>query len=439
MCGLLGAAIHEDADFPVELAGHVLNQLQRANQARGGDSYGLGLIEPDEKQVRLYKTVGKISEHEVSAPAWRGGLTRFMRQVAARKRIVAIGHNRKATTGANTERNAHPFLVGRPQDEEFVVGAHNGMVSTWRGYKNEWNITRNIEVDSEVIFRGLYKYRDEADPHGTALGLLVPSATMALAYMTEFNKLRFFRGDNPLSIAHRPGVLFWSSSNRHLEDVVFGLDLKIQSFTKNKRYTFDLDTWEIRSHKVQENKKLFDKFWNLRTRVGKNYKSRSKKSTSRRQTMSRSPIVRDHGRPPSVREAYDNPMVCFRDTYPDSGAGTGSSTTTDDTEELPFPDSVGGEASTILYPVRESIEDYINDGLADDPDAQVEAKILVLPDQGQAHCEVCSNEHAEEDEIIRPWQLLWYAGQGYCPVCYYYLIQSDAETRIGQRDRKVGR
>src|SRR5687768_8095589 len=109
MCGLLGLAVKKDTALTPEIAGFILSQLAYRNEGRGGDSFGVGLVDVTDKKVRLFKTVGKISDKGLFTKSWSHGVGELIDLMVAGKTVVALGHNRKATTGANSQRNAHPF------------------------------------------------------------------------------------------------------------------------------------------------------------------------------------------------------------------------------------------------------------------------------------------------------------------------------------------
>ena len=67
-------------------------------------------------------------------------------------------HHRKATTGAITIPNAHPFDIGN------VVGAHNGMITNHEELNRKYD--RKHEVDSMHIFSHLDEGRDFSDISG---------------------------------------------------------------------------------------------------------------------------------------------------------------------------------------------------------------------------------------------------------------------------------
>src|SRR3989338_7847122 len=88
MCGIAGYTGPKNG-LPI-----VLNSLRRL-EYRGYDS--AGVVFHEEKNVRVGKSVGKLSHLEHARGGARG-----------RAGSAVIGHTRWATHGAPTEKNAHP-------------------------------------------------------------------------------------------------------------------------------------------------------------------------------------------------------------------------------------------------------------------------------------------------------------------------------------------
>ena len=128
MCGLWGWRINPDAMDRLDV--HVLATLlaYRANE-RGDDSWGVDMREPDQAMVQHQASIGSI------------------RKTCRISTILAsqvMGHTRRATVGAITELNCHPFHIGK------IIGAHNGHISNWAELNKTYN--RQYEVDSQHIF-----------------------------------------------------------------------------------------------------------------------------------------------------------------------------------------------------------------------------------------------------------------------------------------------
>lgn len=433
MCGLLGFAAQEGADFPPELAGFVVNKLQLRNEVRGGDSFGLGLVEPAEGQTRLYKTVGRLSNlSDGDAPEWQGGLRRLMRVAADGDPIVAIGHNRKATVGANTERNAHPFKFGKEDRGDLVIGAHNGVVGSWREIGDEWDFYKEMQVDSEAIFRGLQKYHTEDDPDQYVIGKLVPMASMALTYMLDFETLRLFRGSNPLSVAIGDGFMFWSSKEKHLQDETFGLNLRHIKLSRNRLMRVNIPEWDFSTRKIDLDQTLRASLYTGSQRGGY-YHNHSGRGTNRRQR--RSDFVSDQGRRAAERDP-DRHLFAGESGVPRIGPTASANTSEEgDKEDQDESRAVDREDDDNSASGRDTAGVGL-DQLDSEVDAQIRPRIWALNTSEHMHdgepvgCTVCDDEYMREDETAFRWQLLWYNGEPFCPVCFYYLIQAEAEEDL---------
>lgn len=245
MCGLLGFATDGKHNLSPDLVTFILTLLMQKNDLRGGDSFGIAVVRPETPAgtvpYRLYKQVGTIAQHVRSKP-WMDAMQDVYEAVDKGERLVVIGHNRKATTGANTSRNAHPFQFGKHDRDKgaFVLGAHNGIVSNWQKYKEGWKITRDIEVDSEVIFRGM-----QQQPADKTIGQLMNNAAMALTFMEDLDSVKFFRGSNPLTLQVGQHFTFWSSEAQHLASATFGLRAGEVSFVKDSYYLLDSRTMHL--------------------------------------------------------------------------------------------------------------------------------------------------------------------------------------------------
>lgn len=232
MCGLLGFATDGKHPLSPDMVVYILTQLMRENEWRGGDSFGIAVMRPervDEPKVKTYKQVGKITDKVRDTP-WMSAMSDIYGAIQNNERVVVIGHNRKATTGANTSRNAHPFEFGKLDREngQFVLGAHNGVIPWHDKYAEAWKITRDIEVDSEVIFRGMQVLDEEK-----VLGQLEAHGGMALTYMRDDHTVKFYRGSNPLSLAVGSHFAFWSSEKKHLYNETFGLQVGVIELSAN--------------------------------------------------------------------------------------------------------------------------------------------------------------------------------------------------------------
>lgn len=125
MCGIFGWSWKRNKKPTLEQRSILAATLGYLNDSRGGDSWGF--YSPSSNQ--MFKNIGLAGE--------------YTRALAVFDDI--IGHTRKATKGAVSVENAHPFVIGQ------VVGAHNGMVYN----SDDLDKKEKFEVDSQHIFRSL--------------------------------------------------------------------------------------------------------------------------------------------------------------------------------------------------------------------------------------------------------------------------------------------
>lgn len=128
MCGIVGY-IGNQRD-----ARDVLTSGLKRLEYRGYDSAGIAVLDDNQKEVHLTRTVGKISnlEDALSKTNYNGH--------------SGIGHTRWATHGGVTESNAHPHHVG----DIYLV--HNGIIENYKDLKSKLkDYTFKSDTDTEVL------------------------------------------------------------------------------------------------------------------------------------------------------------------------------------------------------------------------------------------------------------------------------------------------
>ena len=227
MCGLFGIAAPKGQPVPGLVLPHLLGSLALLNQRRGNQSTGLALI--SKGGSRLFKRAVK-AEEAIEQRGWQGMMKAIRNRAVAQDGFIVLGHTRLATCGDTTDRNAHPFHVKRQDNKPFVIGAHNGSITAWKYLANKYKLGDDIEVDSEVIFRGLQENDD-----GEWLGGLTQRSGIATTYVKEQrNILSVFRGMGAqISMASIPelNLLMWSSNEDHLNFAAHGFE----------HFCFDID------------------------------------------------------------------------------------------------------------------------------------------------------------------------------------------------------
>lgn len=131
MCGIVGYVGSRDA-CPILISG--LKRLEY----RGYDSAGMLLAKPGDKELRVYKAIGKVQNLEDAAAC---------RDVTG---SMGIAHTRWATHGAPSEVNAHPHLS---QSGRIAI-VHNGIIENYMDIKQqlkEKGYSFKSDTDTEVL------------------------------------------------------------------------------------------------------------------------------------------------------------------------------------------------------------------------------------------------------------------------------------------------
>ena len=215
MCGIFGWQLSEEARELGDL-NIAASILALSNESRGPDSFGWAFYDSKDKGIRLYKEVGRISERAT----FNGVLS-----------LQGIFHTRKATTGAVTKDNAHPWEIGG------ILGAHNGMIFDHDGLNTKYK--RNYSVDSQHLIAhiaeglsletisgwGAVEYFKRDEPETVYIGA---TATGSLAVASILDK----------NNEGKKGI-FWSSESRHLHAALSmaGYKYRMLKLKDNKLYS----------------------------------------------------------------------------------------------------------------------------------------------------------------------------------------------------------
>ena len=135
---------------------------------------------------------------------------------------IALGHNRFATAGAVTDRNAHPFAI-RMGPQKWNFGIHNGIVGGKEEIAREYGV-RNHDVDSAVALAAIGKLQSQGHQVVEAIdevtNFISPQADFAFAYLNGEEKAVYLwrSSDRPLVIidARKLGLGRWFCSTTEI-------------------------------------------------------------------------------------------------------------------------------------------------------------------------------------------------------------------------------
>lgn len=204
MCGIVGVVSGFTNGFSTKEA-DVFYQMLYMDAMRGWDSTGVFGVDK----------LGNVQCHkEATEAAFFLNSTEYkdFRSKLLSRGVFAVGHNRAATRGSITDKNAHPFWV-----DDKVVLVQNGT------YKGSHKHHKDVEVDTEAIAHVL------ADEENIEKALTTVNAAYALVwYDTRTKSLHLIRNEerplylaktinNGLLFCSEPGFLYLAASRNDLE------------------------------------------------------------------------------------------------------------------------------------------------------------------------------------------------------------------------------
>ncbi len=216
MCGIVGTA-----GAVAKRERDVFNNLLLWDVVRGPHSTGVASIKKNNDIVYLKRAMNSFDLMDLK-----------QYDPVCNDSKVLIGHNRWATTGGISHRNAHPFLF----DE--LIGVHNGTLE----YASRKRLEDNdkFDTDSEALFYNIGKNGVDA-----TIGELSPGSAWSLVWWDRVtHELNFLRNkERPMfyTLSDTGREIFWASEPGMLRAALARNQVKhkeVWSTSEDILYTF---------------------------------------------------------------------------------------------------------------------------------------------------------------------------------------------------------
>jgi amidophosphoribosyltransferase len=203
-CGIVGVWT-EDVH-----ANYLTRRALAALQHRGQESAGLSILNPN-GIIETYKDMGLVPNVLTEDVLKRLG-----------NGHMAIGHNRYATFGKSSVKNAQPIVVS---DNQYQISiAHNGNIPSVNNIKKQLTIDTTVMGDTELMAQLLLKNRSAYMTWEETLVATLPQFHGAYCLMMLTNKASLFGirdpyGIRPLCLGKRDNDWVMASESAALDSV----------------------------------------------------------------------------------------------------------------------------------------------------------------------------------------------------------------------------
>lgn len=214
MCGLHGLDLSKNKQASKQAK--IINLiLAYNNEGRGDDSWGLW-----NPGLGIVKGIG--------------GITKSIRK--ADWITKGFFHTRKATTGAISVKNAHPFEVGD------IIGAHNGMIMNHSELNTKYK--RDFECDSVHLFGHLNEGLPFDDLYGYGAIQWVDKKDPKTIFLCKLKGGELSVRGLGTTAKDCNGVV-WSSNGEHLKDALRCAGLKSFEFAIQEGQVYSVEKGDL--------------------------------------------------------------------------------------------------------------------------------------------------------------------------------------------------
>lgn len=162
MCGIIGVLMKSSSSYQKsdEIVNHIKDGLYMLKN-RGYDSCGVGFLNQGEIIIEKYASTTTSNSLSLLSTKLEKRKESYEENNQSWNLSVGIGHNRWATHGSKTDKNAHPHLS---YDKKFMI-VHNGIIENFESLKETLPSHPYVsETDTEVISHLLsYFYEQTKD------------------------------------------------------------------------------------------------------------------------------------------------------------------------------------------------------------------------------------------------------------------------------------